>query len=89
MKCFVSFVKQEVKKIVNAAKDEINQKIDCLLQEIRSIRMYIGDSPYKEFKKIKNTKMLNSFVESMKVNEKKQSLVSCIFRLAIYKLLII
>lgn len=65
---------------MNAARDEMNSKIECLLQEMRSIKMLIGgESPYKQFKKIKSTNMLNSFVESMKADEKKMSLVSLNF----------
>lgn len=66
------------KKIVNDAKDEINQKL-LDLEEIKNINSHSRGSSHKKFSKIKNRKMLNCFTDIMKVDREILSLVSYIF----------
>lgn len=46
------------------------------MEEVRNINLQNGYSPLKKFVKIKSTKMFNSFIELMKVEQKKVNIVS-------------
>ncbi|KAL7034743.1 hypothetical protein ACKWTF_008087 [Chironomus riparius] len=70
-----SFIIMEVRKLINEAKVEIFQKIDEVLDEVRIINMRLGHSPLKKFEKIKSTKAFNSFIEVMKVEQKKIKMI--------------
>jgi hypothetical protein len=76
--------------MITELQTQTNERIEELKLEIQNLKLRLGFfSSDQKFKKIKNKKSFDDFIENMKVDGRRENLVIKFIRIIIYKILIL